>query len=44
MNSLMWTATRKALRVLGAGFGLLVFTLPPFSQANQGAIQGGVFD
>lgn len=44
MNSLMWTATRKALRVLGAGFGLLVFTLPLFSQANQGAIQGGVFD
>lgn len=33
-NELIWAS----------GFGLLVFTLPPFSQANQGAIQGGVFD
>ena len=44
MKSLVWITVKKTIRVLGASFGLLLFTLPLFSQANQGTIQGGVFD
>ena len=43
MKSLVWITVKKTIRVLGASFGLLLFTLPLFSQANQGTIQGGVF-
>src|ERR1700736_6492021 len=44
MEFLGWIAVQKAFRVVGASFGLLLFALPLFSQANQGTIQGGVFD
>jgi hypothetical protein len=35
---------RKATQLLGLGIALLLICLPAFSQANQGTIQGGVFD
>jgi hypothetical protein len=34
----------RAIRVMGASLALLLFSLPLFSQTNQGTIQGGVFD
>lgn len=36
--------TRKTLQVLVASLALLSISLPAFSQANQGTIQGSVFD
>ena len=34
----------RAIRALGASLAILLFSLPLFSQANLGTIQGGVFD
>lgn len=38
------TSIRNILQLLGATLVLLLISLPVFSQSNQGAIQGGVFD
>jgi hypothetical protein len=39
-----WVNVRKARPVLGASLGLLLFSLPVFSQLNYGRIFGGITD
>ena len=43
-RSLLRVNVTRAIRVLGASLGLLLLSLPVFSQTNQGTIQGSVFD
>jgi hypothetical protein len=39
-----WSNLKKTALLLGATVAVFLICLPLFSQANQGAIQGGVFD
>jgi Carboxypeptidase regulatory-like domain/TonB dependent receptor len=43
-NKRLWVSIKKAMQVLGATLGLLLFGLPAFSQLNFGRIFGGVTD
>ena len=40
----VWANLQRAAQVLASAAALLLVSLPLFSQANQGTIQGGVFD
>ena len=44
IKSVVCLDVERAIRALGAILALLVFSVPVFPQANQGTIQGSVFD
>ena len=43
-NKRLWVSVKKAMQVLGATLGVLLFCLPAFSQLNLGRIFGGITD